>query len=330
MTSAVRPHGPSVTRVPSPPMSSVLRSLLVIALAVVAAVLAAARNGVRGARRGAATTSPTRSARSSLPRDRAFAVIGVNGGLSTRANPCLQRAARLGVGVLRRGQRPAAGAALPEHGEPRRQLLDQVTTWPTTGDDALRQLRRHQLVGLLVASTAGSGRRTACCPSSRPAARAARVDSPPSRYTWWLDVETMNSWQSGSRDALARNRATLEGMTAYLVSRGGRVGIYSTNQQWAQIVGTGAGDEHPGRPRQLAGRLDHAWRGRGPPAGGSRSCPAAGSRSPSTCRTTWTATTSAADRSRPRPCRGRRPAARTAGARRGPRPACRPGRRRAS
>jgi hypothetical protein len=27
-------------------------------------------------------------------------------------------------------------------------------------------------------------------------------------------------------------------MTAYLVSRGGRVGIYSTNKQWGQIVGT--------------------------------------------------------------------------------------------
>ena len=71
-----------------------------------------------------------------------------------------------------------------------------------------------------------------------PAARAARVDSLPSRYTWWLDVETMNTWQSGSGDALDRNRAALEGMTAYLVSRGGEVGIYSTNRQWARIVGS--------------------------------------------------------------------------------------------
>jgi hypothetical protein len=63
------------------------------------------------------------------------------------------------------------------------------------------------------------------------------VDSRPASYAWWLDVETMNTWQSGSTDALARNRATLEGMTAFLASRGGRVGIYSTNQQWAQIAG---------------------------------------------------------------------------------------------
>jgi hypothetical protein len=39
--------------------------------------------------------------------------------------------------------------------------------------------------------------------------RAAAVDGRPSSYTWWLDVETMNTWQSGSPAAQARNRATL-------------------------------------------------------------------------------------------------------------------------
>jgi hypothetical protein len=47
----------------------------------------------------------------------------------------------------------------------------------------------------------------------------------------------MNTWQSGSAEALDRNRATLEGMAGYLLAGGGRVGIYSTGQQWAQIVG---------------------------------------------------------------------------------------------
>jgi len=63
------------------------------------------------------------------------------------------------------------------------------------------------------------------------------VDSQPARYTWWLDVETMNTWQSGSDEARARNRATLEGMTDYLLSRGATVGLYSTGEQWAEIVG---------------------------------------------------------------------------------------------
>jgi hypothetical protein len=64
----------------------------------------------------------------------------------------------------------------------------------------------------------------------------------------------MNTWQSGSPDALARNRATLEGMTAYLSAGGGRVGVYSTGQQWAQIVGTvPPGSTLAGRDSWLAG-----------------------------------------------------------------------------
>ena len=64
----------------------------------------------------------------------------------------------------------------------------------------------------------------------------------------------MNTWQSGSGEALARNRATLEGMAAYLLSRGGRVGVYSTGQQWAQIVGTvPSGSLLAGRDSWLAG-----------------------------------------------------------------------------
>jgi hypothetical protein len=80
------------------------------------------------------------------------------------------------------------------------------------------------------------------------------VDSQPARYTWWLDVETTNTWQQGSIGALARNRATLEGMTAYLVSRDAEVGLYSTRQQWQQIAGTVPADSNlAGRDSWLAG-----------------------------------------------------------------------------
>jgi hypothetical protein len=63
------------------------------------------------------------------------------------------------------------------------------------------------------------------------------VDSDPAHYTWWLDVETVNTWQSGSSAARTRNRASLEGMTAYLLSRGAVVGFYSTAREWDAIVG---------------------------------------------------------------------------------------------
>ena len=112
-------------------MRNRLRSMLVVALAVAAAVLAVP---------GTASAAPTTvgydvsypQCGKSLPGDRAFAVVGVNGGLSTKANPCLSTqlawAAR------------SSGAA---SAQPRAQLYlntanpgevrDQVATWPETG-----------------------------------------------------------------------------------------------------------------------------------------------------------------------------------------------------
>ena len=87
-----------------------------------------------------------------------------------------------------------------------------------------------------------------------PAAEDARVETDPGRYTWWLDVETMNTWQSGSAEGLARNRATLEGMSDYLEELGADVGIYSTSFQLIQIVGPVPEDSPlAGRPSWLAG-----------------------------------------------------------------------------
>ena len=55
----------------------------------------------------------------------------------------------------------------------------------------------------------------------------------PSSYLWWLDVETINSWEANK----AANAADLEGMTAYFQSIGARVGLYSTSYQWGKIAG---------------------------------------------------------------------------------------------
>jgi hypothetical protein len=58
--------------------------------------------------------------------------------------------------------------------------------------------------------------------------------SNPGRYRWWLDVETITSWESSTRN----NRADLEGMVAYFHRIGGTVGIYSMASQWDTIVKT--------------------------------------------------------------------------------------------
>ncbi len=232
-------------------MRRALRSGLVVALAVAAALLAAP---------GAATAAPTGTGYdvshpqcdAPLPAARAFAVIGVNGGLATRTNPCLTDQlswAWSSSGAVRAQPKAQLYLNTANPG----QVLGLVTTWPETG--ATPYGRCHGTNSRACSWQYGWERaQNSVVSFFTPAARAARVDSQPARYTWWLDVETMNTWQSGSADALARNRATLEGMAAYLLSRGADVGLYSTRQQWAEIAGTvPAGSILAGRDSWLAG-----------------------------------------------------------------------------
>jgi len=72
-------------------------------------------------------------------------------------------------------------------------------------------------------------------------AREQGVD--PSQYRWWLDVESVNSWQTDT----ASNAASLAGAAAYLQSVGTGVGAYSTTSQWTGIVG-GTGAAIPALP----------------------------------------------------------------------------------
>ena len=64
----------------------------------------------------------------------------------------------------------------------------------------------------------------------------------PGSYPWWLDVETANTWQSGST-GIEMNVADLQGMVSALQYAGVAstgldvVGAYSTSYQWGQIVG---------------------------------------------------------------------------------------------
>ena len=232
-------------------MMHVLRAVVVVALGVVAALLAAP---------GTASAAPTQvgydvsypQCGTTLPRDRAFAAVGVNGGLSTRANPCL--AAQLGWAWESSGAVAAQPRAqLYLNTANPGQVLGQVTTWPVRGGtpygacDGTNSTACSWQYGWERAQNSVDSFFT-------PAAGEARVDGRPSRYMWWLDVETMNTWQSGSPDALLRNRATLEGMTAWLSSQGARVGLYSTAQQWAQIFGSvPTGSPLAGRDSWLAG-----------------------------------------------------------------------------
>lgn len=73
-------------------------------------------------------------------------------------------------------------------------------------------------------------------------AQVAGISTDTSKYVWWLDVETMNSWQSSNNDALIRNTAAIEGFAAYYQSKYAKVGLYSTGYQWGVITGNNIGE----------------------------------------------------------------------------------------
>jgi hypothetical protein len=67
---------------------------------------------------------------------------------------------------------------------------------------------------------------------------------------WWLDVETVNTWDGTQQ----QNATVLDAMAARLQQLGARVGIYSTPQMWAEIAGAWA----PGLPVWFATAADNA------------------------------------------------------------------------
>lgn len=178
-----------------------------------------------------------------LPTNQYFGIIGVNGGNAANTNPCLAE-------QLVWANKSKTGSAQPKvqlyvntanPGE----VISQITTWPSSNTDK---------TGYTTTNPYGtcSGANDKACSWQYgwnrsveanidrfvPAAQKAGINQSASAYTWWLDVETMNTWQSGSTEALARNTATLEGMTSYYESNNATVGLYSTAPQWTQITGS--------------------------------------------------------------------------------------------
>ncbi len=188
-----------------------------------------------------------------LPNSTAFAIVGVNGGLANNTNPCLF--AQLAW---------AEGATKTSGGTTQPKVALYVNTanpghsglwWPASNinDDGAVVPNPY---GLCEPESPGEvegpvnracsymyGYVMAYRDAKRIGARGAGYPGPAS-YFWWLDVETGNSWQTGTSsnpdlDGPSLNRADLEGMVAYFKSiTGPRVGIYSTGYQWGAIAGT--------------------------------------------------------------------------------------------
>lgn len=162
-----------------------------------------------------------------LPKGPAFGIVGVNNGLANTTNPCLAT------------QLTWAGSSSGTTGQPKVQLYVNTANpglagswWPTSNTYAGTKV--FNPYGDCKTNDVGPA-----CSYMYGWAKAyddayIRGISNPSAYTWWLDVETGNSW-SGDKVA---NRADLEGMVAFFSSINAKTGIYSTATQWSQIAGT--------------------------------------------------------------------------------------------
>jgi hypothetical protein len=169
-----------------------------------------------------------------LPKTQAFGIVGVNGGLATTTNPCLKD--------------QLIWASKSVGGTPQEKVQLYVNTanpgglntvsWPTTSTSQNPVGNCDGSDSLACAWQYGWNRASEDVTNRFiPAATQAGINTSPSAYTWWLDVETINTWKSPTSSFNTQsNAAVLEGMTAHFQSIGGSVGLYSTAYQWGQIV----------------------------------------------------------------------------------------------
>ncbi len=261
-------------------MSRLLRSLAVSALGVAVLCMSGALPAL--ARTPTATTTGNDiswpQCGGSYPTGQAFGIVGLNGGLANDLNGCL--ASEL-AWAARSSGKSAPGTVPPamlyvNTADPG-QVVPTVADWPTSDTDP----NGADQTSVDPYGTC-SGADGAACAWQYGWDRAiqdmmwlAGTSAPgasnvPGAYRWWLDVETGNSWETGTA-GLANNVADLEGMVdafrstseTWLASDGttvplggvAAVGIYSTSSQWSQITGTAipAGSPLVGLPDWIPG-----------------------------------------------------------------------------
>lgn len=177
----------------------------------------------------------------SLPSNSYFGIVGVNGGSAAAANKCLADqlvwASQAKTGSNQSGKQLYVNTANP--GE----YISQISTWPQVPLDSNGDTPANPYGDCNGANDAacswlyGWNRSIYTETVFKDAANSKGLDANTTNYTWWLDVETMNTWQTGSNDALVRNTAAIEGFGAYYQSKGAPIGLYSTAVQWGEIAG---------------------------------------------------------------------------------------------
>jgi len=196
-------------------------------LAIISAPAAPAYAGAQGSTPTGNDVSYPQCAET-LPSSQAFGIVAVNDGLANTTNPCLADEISWAQNSTGAARQPKASlyvntADPGPHG---------VTDWPVNNSDPVTGRHVTDPYG-----TCTGGNDQAC--AWQYGWDLADLDAQtrgvpgPGRYRWWLDVETINSWESSAKN----NRADLEGMVSYFRHIGATAGIYSTAKQWDPIVG---------------------------------------------------------------------------------------------
>ena len=240
-------------------MNTLSRSFVVSTLAAVLAVTTAAAPALAkggppsssGSKTSTTTTGNDISwpqCTGSLPSGQAFGIVGVNDGLANNLNPCLAGEliwASNSTGKSSPGTQPKASlyvnTANPGSG---------VGDWPKTNDASIPNPYNGCFAVNGSYDTQGCAFQYGWERATQDMQWLAQsattgVTLNPADYVWWLDVETGNSWETGTA-GLANNAADLQGMVAAFASATGQspaviTGVYSTSSQWNQITGTPTG-----------------------------------------------------------------------------------------
>ena len=165
-----------------------------------------------------------------LPSRGTFGVVGVDGGKPFHPNPCLAEQ----ITWARTMGKPAYYLNTANPG-PRLSSF-----WPL-GQQHPRTCTRAHPDSAGCAFDYGWNAAKDALARARAAASSVAAAAV-TETTWWLDVETSNTWESleygETRKYLRNDVAVLRGMTALLERRGvHRVGVYSTAHQWERITG---------------------------------------------------------------------------------------------
>jgi hypothetical protein len=154
------------------------------------------------------------------PTGSAFGIVGINQGRPFSTNPCLQDQYRWAA------RRPSGAAVYVNTSNP---APTSAHYWPRSGSsDPARCTDADSTTDPGCAYDYGWHAAAYALTTGR------RLGAAVLARTWWLDVETTNTWNGDGTS----NTAVLQGMYDYLRGHGvARVGLYSTGYQWQRITG---------------------------------------------------------------------------------------------